>query len=216
MPSTIDIINPLIEKYIEDHTTEPDTLLDKIDRETHLEVLKPRMLSGKVQGVFLQLFSQMIQPKRILEVGTYTGYSALCLAKGLVEDGVLYTIEVNEELKERIVNYFAESDSKEKIKLLIGRADEIIPTIDETFDLVFIDADKESYSLYYDLIIDKIAEGGYLFADNVLWSGKVISDTAKDKKTKALQGFNAKVKNDPRVTCSILPLRDGILIARKS
>ena len=189
-----------IEKYIEDHTTTEIELLQKINRETHLEVLRPRMLSGHVQGRLLSMFSKMISPKNILEIGTYTGYSAICMAEGLVKGGKLVTIDVNEELEDRVHGYFEQAEITESVDFLIGNAMEIIPTLNEKFDLVFIDADKSNYSNYLNLVADKVPSGGYVIADNVLWSGKVVEKFRKtlDKDTEALLKFNKEVHEDDR------------------
>lgn len=203
-----------IEKYVEDHTSAEAELLKKITRDTHSKVLMPRMLSGHVQGRFLSLISRFIKPQNILEIGTYTGYSAICLAEGLSLGGKLVTIDVNEELERRVRGYFQEAGLTEKIDYQIGDAANIIPTLDHVFDLVFIDADKENYSKYYDLVFDKVRTGGVILADNVLWSGKV-TKPKPDKDTRALLQFNQKVMNDPRVENLLLPLRDGIMMIRK-
>jgi len=189
-------------------------LLRKINRETHAHVLKSRMLSGQVQGRFLSLISKMIKPKTILEIGTYTGYSAICLAEGLLPDGKLITIDINEELESRVRSYFKGSEYYKQIDFRIGDARKIIPILTETFDLVFIDADKENYSAYFDLVIDKLPSGGVILADNVLWSGKVVQPNP-DKDTKAILDFNLKVQNDHRVENLLLPLRDGVMMIRK-
>ncbi len=210
----MDFLPDDLEKYVEDHTSIESELLKKITRDTHAKVLMPRMLSGHVQGRFLSMMSQLIQPKNILEIGTYTGYSAICLAEGLREDGKLVTIDVNEELESRVRNYFVEAGLNRKIDYRIGNAAQIIPSLDLVFDLVFIDADKENYSKYYDLVFNKVKSGGLILADNVLWSGKVIKPKP-DKDTRALLEFNQKVRNDPRVECLLLPLRDGIMMIRK-
>ncbi len=201
-------------KYAEAHTTEESALLKRINRDTHAEVLRPRMLSGHLQGRLLSMISKMIQPKFILEIGTYTGYSALCMAEGLKPDGRLITIDVNEELKSRVQKYFDESGFASKIDFRIGDARKIIPTLDVEFDLVFIDADKENYSTYFDLVIDKAKPGCFILADNVLWSGKVV-EPKPDKDTKAILDFNDKVHNDSRVENILLPVRDGIMMMRK-
>ena len=206
-----------LQRYSEDHTSPESELLHKINRQTHLSVMKPRMLSGHLQGRLLSMFSHMIRPKQILEVGTYTGYSALCLAEGMQEDGTLHTIDINEELEEMVRGYIAEAGLTESVKYYIGNALEIIPTIDATFDLVFIDADKYNYATYYDLVIDRVRSGGYIIADNVLWSGKVLEKYRKklDEDTAALLAFNKKVQDDPRVENILLPVRDGLMVARK-
>jgi caffeoyl-CoA O-methyltransferase len=210
----MEFIDLNLQKYAELHTTEESELLKKINRETHALIMKPRMLSGHMQGRFLSLISKMIRPERILEIGTYTGYSALCLAEGLQPQGKLITVDINEELENRVKGYFKESAFANQIDYRIGNAIKIIPQLIESFDLVFIDADKENYSNYYDLVFDKVKVGGYLLADNVLWSGKVI-DSKPDKDTKAVLAFNDKVHNDSRVENVLLPIRDGITLIRK-
>jgi predicted O-methyltransferase YrrM len=213
----MEFIDEKLSKYAEKHTTPENELIKSLNRDTHANVLAPRMLSGHLQGRLLSLFSKMIQPKAILEIGTYTGYAALCLAEGLTNDGILHTIDINEELETRIQKYFNQSTYKNQIKLHIGNALEIIPTINQKFDLVFIDADKENYSKYYDLLIDQMPSGGIIMADNVLWSGKVINQEAinTDNDTRELDHFNAKVQSDPRVENILIPVRDGIMVARK-
>jgi len=208
------LLSPGLEKYIEDHCSDEDSVSAGLNRFTHLHVLMPQMLSGKVQGQVLSMFSHMIRPKRILEIGTFTGYAAIALAKGLSEDGLLFTIEVNPEQESTIRKHIKEAELEEKIKLLIGKAAEIIPTLQEQFDLVFIDADKLNYALYYDLIFDKVRSGGFIIADNVLWSGKVLEEK-KDKDTLAMDAFNKKIQEDSRVDNVIASIRDGLLLIRK-
>ena len=204
-----------LQKYIEDHSESESDLLQQINRETHLHVLKPRMLSGHLQGRVLAMLSHMLQPSRILEIGTYTGYATLCLAEGLRANGKLVTIDSNEELAIRTQSYFDQSEFKDQITMEVGNAVEVIPTLQESWDLVFIDADKGNYSHYFDLVIDKMNTGGIIIADNVLWSGK-ISDTKKnDPATLALRAFNAKVHADSRVQNVLFPIRDGLMILRK-
>lgn len=210
----MDLINESIQHYAEQHTSSEGDLLKKIDRDTHAKVMMPRMLSGHLQGRVLSMISHMIRPQRILEIGTYTGYSAVCLAEGLQENGKLITIDINEELEDRVRNYFADSPYSKKIEYKIGNAVEVIPSLNETFDLVFIDADKERYSVYFDLVIEKVRSGGFILADNVLWSGKVL-DTKPDKDTRAILEFNKKIQDDPRVENVLLPIRDGIMLMRK-
>jgi caffeoyl-CoA O-methyltransferase len=210
----MEIINSEIQQYAEKHTTEENDLLRSINRETHANVLMPRMLSGHLQGRVLAMISQMIKPKNILEIGTYTGYSALCMAEGLQEDGKLITIDINEELEDSVRQYFTKAGLETKIDFRIGHAAKIIPTLTEKFDLVFIDADKENYSHYYDLVIDRVNLNGYLLADNVLWSGKVL-DKKTDKDTRAIVEFNDKVMRDDRVENVLLPIRDGMMLMRK-
>lgn len=209
----MEIINPEINQYAEEHSSPESGVLKKINRDTHAEVLMPRMLSGHLQGRFLAMVSSMIQPKSILEIGTYTGYSAICLAEGLCSGGTLITLDVNEELERRVRKYFEESGEK-SIDYRIGDAAEIIPSLSGPFDLVWIDADKKNYSLYYDLVIDKVRSGGFILADNVLWSGKVLSEKP-DKDTRAIMSFNDKVQADERVKNVLLPVRDGILMIQK-
>lgn len=205
-----------IEDYINTHTEDESELLKQLNRETHLRVLKPRMLSGGYQGRLLAMLSRLSKPRRILEIGTFTGYSALCLCEGLSEDGLLYTIDVNEELETFTRSFFDRSVYATKINYSIGKALEVIPTIDEVFDFVFIDADKSNYSAYFDLIIDKVSSGGLIIADNVLWDGKVTGNVkANDKDTLALLSFNEKVHNDNRVRNILLPIRDGLMLLEK-
>jgi len=210
----MDFISKDLVSYVERHTTEENDLLKRIDRETHALILKPRMLSGHLQGRVLSMISCMIRPERILEVGTYTGYSAICLAEGLSSTGKLITVDVNEELEKRVRGYFSESVSASKIDYRIGDAAQIIPTLNETFDLVFIDADKENYARYYDLVIDQVRPGGFILADNVLWSGKVVQHKS-DKDTRAIMEFNKKIQGDPRIENVLLPIRDGIMMMRR-
>lgn len=210
----MDLINESIQYYAEQHTSSESDLLKKIDRDTHAKVLMPRMLSGHLQGRVLSMISHMIRPQRILEIGTYTGYSAVSLAEGLQDGGKLITIDINEELEDRVRDYFAASSYGNKIDYKIGNAVEVIPALNETFDLVFIDADKERYSVYFDLVIDKVRNGGFILADNVLWSGKVL-DKKPDKDTRAILEFNTKIQDDPRVENVLLPIRDGIMLMRK-
>jgi caffeoyl-CoA O-methyltransferase len=210
----MDFIKPEIVDYSERHTSAENELLRKINRDTHSQVLRPRMLSGHLQGRILSMLSNLVRPKTILEIGTYTGYSALCLAEGLHEDGKLITIDINEELEDKVRGYFSASKFASKIDFRIGNALTILPALTEKFDLVFIDADKENYSRYYDLVIDNVTLNGLILADNVLWSGKVLDGKA-DKDTKAILDFNLKVHNDPRVENVLLPVRDGIMMLRK-
>lgn len=203
-----------IQRYAEEHTSPESEILKRINRQTHANVLMPRMLSGHMQGRILSMFSTMIRPKTILEIGTYTGYSAICMAEGLAVGGTLITIDINEELEQRVREYFLNSGFGSAIDYRIGNALEIIPTLTGNFDLVFIDADKENYSRYYDLVINRVPLGGYILADNVLWSGKVL-DAKPDKDTRAMQEFNRKVQDDIRVENVLLPVRDGIMVMRK-
>jgi len=210
------LINKKIEEYIEQHTTDETDILYNLNRETHLKTFYPNMLSGKVQGKFLEMITRMINPQYILEIGTFTGYSALALARGLVSGGKLITLEVNEEMEAFIHEYIQKSGMEDKIQLLIGNALEIIPELSVEFDLIFIDADKEQYVDYYELALNKLKKGGFILADNVLWGGKVIEDDAKsDKETQGIKLFNEHVKNDKRVEQVILSVRDGLMLIRK-
>jgi predicted O-methyltransferase YrrM len=204
-----------ISDYVDHHTGAEPEVLRRLNRETYLKVLMPRMLSGHYQGRLLSMISHMIRPSKILEIGTFTGYSALCLAEGLSEGGILHTIDINEELEPAIRRVIKEAKFENKINLLIGNASEIIPALDGLFDLVFIDADKINYRLYYDLVFNKVKNGGFIIADNVLWSGKVTSTDKIDKDTKAIMEFNDFVHQDERVENVLLPVRDGLMILRK-
>ena len=213
----MEFIDEKLSQYAEKHTTPENNLLLNVNRNTHAQVLAPRMLSGHLQGRLLSLFSKMIKPRTILEIGTYTGYAALCLAEGLTKDGILHTIEINEELENRILQNWSQSIYEKQMQLHIGNALEIIPALNTPFDLVFIDADKENYSAYYNLLIDQMPSGGIMMADNVLWSGKVIDpeQLAEDSDTRELDKFNTLVQNDSRVENILIPIRDGIMVARK-
>lgn len=206
-----------IEQYLEKHTSEASEVLKKVERDTYLKSIYPRMLSGHVQGRFLSMISHMVRPKLILEIGTFTGYSAICLAEGLQPGGQLHTIEINGELKERNKGAFEEAGISDQIVPYFGNAADIIPKIGIQFDLIFIDADKVNYSKYYELGMSKLKNGGFILADNVLWSGKVIAENLKekDKDTVAVMEFNELVQNDNRVENVMLPLRDGITLIRK-
>ncbi|WP_194776136.1 O-methyltransferase [Pararhodonellum marinum] len=213
----MELIDPLISQYCEDHSSPEDAILSEIARDTHAEVLMPRMLSGHLQGKVLELISKMLRPKVILEIGTYTGYSGICMARGLAPEGKLITLDINDELESRVRSYFEKAGLQHKIDYRLGNALDIIPTLEGTFDLVFIDADKRNYINYYDLIVDRVNPGGIILADNVLWSGKVVQKTEDkpDKDTAVLLEYNAMVQADPRVENVLLPIRDGIMIARK-
>jgi caffeoyl-CoA O-methyltransferase len=199
----------LLYNYAENNSTSQEDILSKIERETHLKTLSPRMLSGHVQGQLLTLISTLKQPKHILEIGTFTGYSAVCLAKGLQPAGKVISIEYNPEYASLAHSLIEDSDYKQKIEIITGDAKELIPQLNQNFDMVFIDADKESYSQYFDMVLPKCNSGAVIIADNVLWSGKVL-ETEMDKKTKALHDFNVKVRQDPRVDNFILAFRDGL------
>jgi caffeoyl-CoA O-methyltransferase len=205
-----------LDKFIREHSTPEDRVLADLYRQTHLYVVNPNMVSGHIQGKFLEMLSYMIHPARILEIGTYTGYSAICLARGLKSGGKLHTIEVNDELNEMSTRYFALAGVADRVTLHTGRAQDVIPSLDYTFDLVFIDGDKREYCDYYDLIFDKVRKGGFIIADNVLWGGKTIRDEdPQDPQAKGVAMFNEMVRNDYRVEKIVLPLRDGLMIIRK-
>lgn len=212
----MDFLPEEIEEYVAQHCENEPAILKKLNHETWEKVLVPRMLSGHVQGRILSMFSHMIEPEFVLEIGTYTGYSALCFAEGLKENGELHTIDINEELNDMVKRYIQEAGYTNKIKTHIGNALDIIPTLNKSWDLVFIDADKTNYSNYYDLVFDKVKKGGYIIADNVLWSGKVLDkyDTL-DEDTKALVDFNKKIQADNRVQNVLFPVRDGLMVIRK-
>jgi len=213
----MDFLDPSIEQYALEHSEQESALLYDLNRQTHLNVLQPRMLSGHMQGRMLSVLSKAINPQKILEIGTYTGYSALCLAEGLAENGEIYTIDKNKELEDIAIKYFNSSTHKDKIEMIIGDALEVIPNLKYNWDLVFIDADKENYSAYFDLVIDKVNKGGWIIADNVLWSGKVLQPTAKnDLETAAIKAFNEKVNKDNRVTNLLVPIRDGMMVMIKN
>jgi predicted O-methyltransferase YrrM len=212
----MEFISQELDDYVCDHTDIESDLLKELNRETNVKVLNPRMLSGHYQGRVLSMLSKMIRPNRILELGTYTGYSALCLAEGLTENGRLITVDVNPELEERVDKYIQKSPFKNQIQQILGNGMDVIPTLNEEFEIVFIDADKRNYAAYYDLVFDKVKKGGYIISDNVLWSGKVVNDYEKsDLDTKILKDFNAKLHNDSRVESVLLPIRDGLMIVRK-
>ncbi|HLV43092.1 MAG TPA: class I SAM-dependent methyltransferase [Brumimicrobium sp.] len=212
----MDFLDEKLEDYVNAHTSSESEVLSDLNRQTHINVLQPRMLSGHLQGRTLSLFSKMLQPNRILEIGTYTGYSAICLAEGLQESGKIITIDVNYELEEMVKEYVEKAGFSEKIEMKVGNAMEIIPTLDKNFDLVFIDADKSNYSNYYDLLIDHLPKGAIMIADNVLWSGKVVEPVKKnDIDTEALKVFNLKIQEDDRVENVLLPIRDGLMMIRK-
>jgi predicted O-methyltransferase YrrM len=204
-----------LDQYAVDHSQQEPLLLQQLNKETWQKVLNPRMLSGAFQGRILAMISKLIQPTTVLEIGTYTGYSALCLAEGLKQNGTIFTVDKNEELEAFSKKYFDKSPYKNQIKPLIGNALDIIPTINATFDLVFIDADKSNYTNYFNLIIDKMNKGGVILSDNVLWSGKVVEKLdPKDKDTKALLTYNKLLNTDPRIETVLLPIRDGLTISR--
>nr|WP_299339825.1 O-methyltransferase [Allomuricauda sp.] len=208
-------LSTILENYIAEHSEEEPELLKELTRETHLKVVRPRMITGHFQGRVLSMLSKIISPERILEIGTYTGYSAICLAEGLQKDGTLHTIEINEELSEMQKSYFDRSGYGPQIKQHIGDALDIIPQLDEVFDLIFIDAHKVSYGAFFEAALEKTKSGSIILSDNVLWSGKVVEPLEKsDMATEALMKYNLKLKNDPRVETVLLPIRDGLTLSR--
>lgn len=212
----MEVIPQDIQAFAERYSTPESALLYRLHRETYLKVDQPHMLSGHVQGRFLTMVSQMIRPRRILEIGTYTGYSAICLAQGLAEDGILHTIDINEELEEMCSRYFTAAGLQDKIRQHIGKAAEIIPQLDEVFDLVFVDADKAGYIGYYDLVWEKLRPGGFMLADNILYHGEVVLAPAEQSNNaKAMIRFAEKAVADDRAETLLLTLRDGVMLVRK-
>jgi predicted O-methyltransferase YrrM len=205
-----------IDDYVLRHTPKESDILYQINRETHLKVMQPRMLSGHFQGQLLKFLVEMIQPKSILEIGTYTGYSAIAMAEGLPENGILTTIDTNVELEKLIDSFVCKAELKNKIVQLTRNALEIIPKLNQSFDLVFIDADKRNYKNYLDLVIDKVNSGGYILTDNVLWSGKVtLPEDKMDLDTKLIDEYNDYVQSHPKLKSILLPVRDGLYLSRK-
>ena len=212
----MEFIDAKLDEYVCQHSENEPSVLKDLNRKTHLSVMQPRMLSGHFQGRVLSMLSHMIQPQRVLEIGTYTGYSALCFAEGLAPNGKITTIDVNEELEDLVREYIEKAGMTNEVEYLIGDAKELIPKLNEEFDIVFIDADKKNYCNYYDLVFDKVRTGGYIIADNVLWSGKVLEDyDSLDRETKVIMDYNNKIHEDDRVQEVLLPIRDGLMIARK-
>lgn len=206
-----------LEKYILNHIDPEDPFLYELDRHTHLNVLRPRMLSGHLQGSLLRMICRMIKPLSILEIGTFTGYSAICMAKGMPVEGHIHTIEINDELESLILSYFQKTNVHHQITLHIGSALEIIPAIEETFDLVFIDGDKREYPQYLEMVLPKLKQGGFILADNILWDGKVArSNMPDDDYTKGIMDFNTLIKNNLLLEKTILPIRDGIFLIQKT
>lgn len=212
----MEFIDAKLDDYVCAHTENEPAVLADLNRRTHVSILQPRMLSGHYQGRLLSMLAHMIQPKRVLEIGTYTGYSALCFAEGLQEGGKVTTVDVNEELEEFVQSFIEKANCSDKVEYIVGDAMEVVAKMDEQFDLVFIDADKKNYCNYYELVFDKVKPGGYIIADNVLWSGKVLEDyDSLDRETKILMDYNKMVHEDERVQEILLPIRDGLMIARK-
>lgn len=213
---TNDSFQPIdIEEYLSSHTTEEPLVLQQLFRETHLKTTKPRMMSGHIQGRFLTILTQMLQPKNVLEIGTFTGYSAICLATGLPKNGNLITIDNNQEIESIARKYFKLSGLEDKINFIVDDAKKVIPLLEQTFDLVYLDADKENNLIYYQQIMDKTTVGSVIVADNVLWSGKILFEEAHDPKTEKIRQFNDFIQNDERVENVLLPLRDGMMILRR-
>ncbi len=212
----MNFLNPDLDNYCVSHTANQPEYLEELSRETWQKIINPRMLSGRLQGRFLSSIAHMIKPKRVLEIGTYTGFSALCFAEGLPKDGEIITLDINDELEPIVSKYIEKAGFQQQIKPQYGNALDIIPTLNPNFDLVFIDADKSNYLNYYNLLIDQLPSGAHILADNVLWSGKVIEEVQeKDVDTKTLIEFNQFVQNDPRVENVLLPIRDGLMLIRK-
>ncbi len=205
----------VLEDYLEKHTSPATDLQHEMTRYANLKTRYPRMLSGQIQGKFLEMITLMLKPSKVLEIGTFLGYSALSMAAGLPDNGKIITIEYDEEYEDMIRYFIQKAGFEAKIQLIIGDAKAIIPTLIETFDLVFIDADKEGYSIYYEQVIEKLNKGGFILADNVLWSGKVLQPANKDSETTAIINFNKMVADDPRVEQVLLPMRDGLMLIRK-
>ncbi|MCR9017146.1 O-methyltransferase [Aquiflexum gelatinilyticum] len=213
----MEFIAPELLAYCEDHSSIEDELLQHVKRETFAKVLMPRMLSGHLQGKTLELLVKMLNPKTILEIGTYTGYSGICLARGLGKNGKLITLDINDELEKMVRVFFEKSGLSSKIDYRLGNALDIIPKIEGNFDMVFIDADKANYIKYYELVVERVNPGGIILADNVLWSGKILVEEGKkiDKDTQVILDYNLMVQNDPRVENVLLPIRDGLMLAKK-
>lgn len=211
----MDFLPPEIEKYAEDHTSPESEVLAKLNRETHQKVLYPRMLSGHIQGRILAMLSKMLQPKRVLEIGTYTGYSSLCIAEGLAEGGSIITMDIDPELQEMAEKYWNEAGYGDQITFMVGNAGDLIPGIEGELDLVFIDADKQNYVKYFELVYPKLRKGGVILADNVLWSGRILDPDVHDKETNGIRAFNKFVKDFDGIEHVLLPVRDGIMMVRK-
>lgn len=212
----MDFLSSEIENYSLSHTSEENDLLKDLNRQTHVQVLQPRMLSGHLQGRILSMFSYMIRPSRVLEIGTYTGYSALCIAEGISENGKIITIDSNKELEPFTRTYFSKSKFNDQIEFIVGNALSVIPQLEEIWDLVFIDADKENYLNYYESVLKNVRKGGFIIADNVLWSGKVTQEISpNDNETSGIVEFNKKVNEDSRVENVLVPVRDGLMVLRK-
>ncbi len=208
-------MNRKLEQYITEHSTPEDQILEDLYRQTHIRFVNPNMASGHLQGKFLEMISKMISPENILEIGTYTGYSAICLSKGLKQRGKLITIEINDELTDFAGSYFVKSGAASSITQLTGNALDIIPSLNIMFDLVYIDGDKREYINYYRIIIDKVKPGGFIIADNVLWGGKILEKETVDPQAKGVIEFNEMIRNEKNIEEVIIPLRDGLMLIRK-
>ena len=206
----------LLDRYLLENSSQEDPVLSELARHTYLNEVHPRMLSGHILGSFLGLLSKLLAPRRILEIGTYTGYSAICLARGLREGGTLTTIEMNDELREISLSFFKKAGLHKQIELINGDALQVVPSLKERFDLVFIDANKDDYPAYYDMVIERVTQGGYILVDNVLWAGKVMDMSSADDTTRIIHQFNQKVSKDQRVENLLLPLRDGLMVIKKT
>lgn len=215
-PQSMLKLDPILEQYILDHTDPEGEVLEELNRYTHVNILNPNMLAGHLQGKILEMISRMVNPLRILEIGTYTGYSSICLAKGLQEGGELITIDRNDEISEVSLSYFKKAGMEDRIHQLTGNALVLIPGITGPFDLVYIDGEKNEYTDYYQMVFDKVSPGGYILADNVLWGGKILDPgSPMDESTKGILAFNEMVTKDPGVINVLLPVRDGLMIIRK-
>ena len=208
-------MDKLPEKYLRDHSTPEDPVLEELYRETHIRFVNPNMSTGHSQGKLLEFISRMIKPEFILEIGTFTGYSAICLAKGLKTGGKLITIEINDEITEFAQSYFLKGGMENKIIQMTGKAQDIIPQLDNKFHLVYIDGDKREYCDYYNLAIDKVTPGGFIIADNILWGDKVLDTNSKDQQTRGIIEFNEMIRNQLNIENMILPVRDGLMLIRK-
>ena len=211
----MNFIDPIIEKYCIDHSSKEEPLLEKLNRETNHKILMPRMISGHYLGLFLKMLSSLNKPRRILEIGTYTGYSTICLSNGLAKNGEIHSIDINDEISDFTRKFISKSTNKEKIYLHTGDAKKIIPNLKDKFDLIFIDADKKNYCLYYDMCIKKLNKNGFILIDNVLWSGKIINESKdSDLETNEIKKLNKKILNDTRVENILIPIRDGLMICK--
>jgi len=208
-------MNRRIEQFLLDHISPEDPVLEDLYRQTHIRFVNPNMASGHLQGKFLEFISLMIAPERILEIGTFTGYSTICLARGLKPEGMLITIELNDELRAFANSYFCLAGVESKIKQITGKAQDIIPMLDQIFDLVFIDGDKREYIEYYRLVIDKVRPGGFILADNVIWGGKAMDEETTDPQARGIISFNEMIRNDKTIENVIIPLRDGLMLIHK-